>query len=52
MIDMTAVEGVAGDARARANVVRLAAAQALTGANSAVIFATGAIVGARSEEVV
>jgi MFS family permease len=46
MIDMTAVEGVAGDARARANVVRLAAAQALTGANSAVIFATGAIVGA------
>ena len=30
----------------RANVVRLAAAQALTGANSAVIFATGSIVGA------
>src|SRR5881394_4554452 len=28
------------------NVVRLAAAQALTGANSAVIFATGSIVGA------
>jgi MFS family permease len=34
------------DARARANVVRLAAAQALTGANAAVIFATGSIVGA------
>src|SRR3984885_366359 len=34
------------DARARSNVVRLAAAQALTGANSAVIFATGSIVGA------
>jgi MFS family permease len=30
----------------RSNVVRLAAAQALTGANSAVIFATGSIVGA------
>src|SRR5271168_636566 len=37
---------IADDARARANVVRLAAAQALTGANSAVIFATGSIVGA------
>src|SRR5271169_6830220 len=46
MIDMTATYGVSGDARVRANVVRLAAAQALTGANSAVIFATGAIVGA------
>jgi MFS family permease len=34
------------DARARSNVIRLAAAQALGGANSAVIFATGAIVGA------
>jgi MFS family permease len=34
------------DARARGNVLRLAAAQALTGANSAVIFATGSIVGA------
>jgi len=32
--------------RARSHVVRLAAAQALTGANSAVIFATGSIVGA------
>ncbi|OAF06499.1 MFS transporter [Bradyrhizobium centrolobii] len=45
MIDVTADE-IADDARARANVVRLAAAQALTGANSAVIFATGSIVGA------
>lgn len=34
------------DTRARATVWRLAAAQALGGANSAVIFATGAIVGA------
>ncbi len=34
------------DVRTRSNVVRLAAAQALTGANAAVIFATGSIVGA------
>jgi MFS family permease len=46
MIDLTAVDEISGDARARSNVVRLAAAQALTGANSAVIFATGSIVGA------
>ncbi|MGA2054630.1 MAG: MFS transporter [Bradyrhizobium sp.] len=46
MIDMTAAAADAGDARVRANVMRLAAAQALTGANSAVIFATGSIVGA------
>jgi MFS family permease len=46
MIDGTAIDETADDARARANVVRLAAAQALTGANSAVIFATGSIVGA------
>jgi MFS family permease len=46
MIDITAAEGALGDARARSNVMRLAAAQALTGANAAVIFATGAIVGA------
>src|SRR5947199_10765506 len=46
MIDMTAASEISGDARARSNVLRLAAAQALTGANSAVIFATGAIVGA------
>jgi MFS family permease len=37
---------ISDDARARSNVIRLAAAQALTGANSAVIFATGSIVGA------
>ncbi|WP_043159900.1 MFS transporter [Bradyrhizobium sp. Ai1a-2] len=45
---MTAISSdeIADDARARANVLRLAAAQALTGANSAVIFATGSIVGA------
>jgi MFS family permease len=46
MIDVTAIDETAGDARARANVIRLAAAQAMTGANSAVIFATGSIVGA------
>src|SRR4030088_3084403 len=45
MIDVTVVDEIAGDARARSNVVRLAAAQALTGANSAVIFATGSIIG-------
>jgi MFS family permease len=46
MIDLTAMDEISDDARARSNVVRLAAAQALTGANSAVIFATGSIVGA------
>jgi MFS family permease len=46
MIDVTAADETIDDARARANVARLAAAQALTGANSAVIFATGSIVGA------
>src|SRR5438105_10140010 len=46
MLDTTLTEEIADDARARANVLRLAAAQALTGANSAVIFATGSIVGA------
>src|SRR5437588_11783833 len=46
MLDTTATIEVTNDARARSNVVRLAAAQALTGANSAVIFATGSIVGA------
>jgi len=45
MIDVTAIDDISGDARARSNVVRLAAAQALTGANSA-IFATGSIIGA------
>ncbi|SFN84474.1 Predicted arabinose efflux permease, MFS family [Bradyrhizobium sp. Ghvi] len=46
MLDVTSAAEIADDARVRANVVRLAAAQALTGANSAVIFATGSIVGA------
>src|SRR6195256_4654642 len=46
MIDVTAADEIPGDARARSNVVRLAAAQALAGANSAVIGATGSIVGA------
>jgi len=46
MIDVTASQEIANDARVKANVVRLAAAQALTGANSAVIFATGSIIGA------
>ncbi|MEZ2147270.1 MFS transporter [Bradyrhizobium sp. DN5] len=46
MLDVTATAEIADDTRARANVMRLAAAQALTGANSAVIFATGSIVGA------
>src|SRR5512141_1426931 len=46
MIDVTAANEISNDARVRANVARLAAAQALTGANSAVIFATGSIVGA------
>src|ERR1700730_18686189 len=46
MIDVTAVDEVSGDVRARSNVVRLPAAPALSGANSAVIFATGSIVGA------
>src|SRR5438445_2831103 len=46
MNDMTAADEISDDARARSNVLRLAAAQALTGANSAVIFATGSIIGA------
>jgi MFS family permease len=46
MIDVTTMNEASGDARARSNVVRLAAAQALSGANSAVIFATGSIAGA------
>jgi MFS family permease len=46
MIDMAADAAGTDDVRVRANVTRLAAAQALTGANSAVIFATGSIVGA------
>ncbi|MDN5003078.1 MFS transporter [Bradyrhizobium sp. GCM10027634] len=46
MLDVTSANEIANDSRVRGNVVRLAAAQALTGANSAVIFATGSIVGA------
>ena len=46
MVDAVSIDNADGDARARSNVWRLAAAQALTGANAAVIFATGAIVGA------
>ncbi|WP_187437428.1 MFS transporter [Bradyrhizobium rifense] len=46
MLDVTSADEIADDVRVRSNVVRLAAAQALTGANSAVIFATGSIVGA------
>ena len=46
MIDVTAGDEFANNARVKANVVRLAAAQALTGANGAVIFATGSIIGA------
>lgn len=44
-MDMLAHE-IAGDRRAKANVFRLAAAQALAGANASVVFATGAILGA------
>ena len=40
------VERVSDDGRARRNALRLAAAQALAGANATVVFATGAIVGA------
>src|ERR1700743_2677249 len=46
MINITVAATSGDDTRVRANVVRLAAAQALAGANSAVIFATGSIVGA------
>src|SRR6202158_5756591 len=46
MIDVSATDEIANDARARSNVMRLAAAPALTGADFAVIFATGSIVGA------
>src|ERR1700744_3877640 len=46
MSSVTASGETIDDTRARANVIRLAAAQALTGANSAVIFATGSVVGA------
>jgi MFS family permease len=42
---MSAATEIAGDRRAKANVMRLAAAQALAGANASVVFATGAIIG-------
>ena len=45
-MNMHIADGAIDDTVARANVRRLAAAQALTGANAAVIFATGSIVGA------
>ncbi len=46
MTDVTLTEEIANDARVKANVLRLAAAQALTGANGAVIYATSSIIGA------
>lgn len=46
LMNMHAVDATIDDTVARANVRRLAAAQALTGANAAVVFATGSIVGA------
>lgn len=45
-MNATTAEGVTDDARAKSNVLKLAIAQALAGANAAVIFATGSIVGA------
>ncbi len=42
----TLVDDSVNDSRVRGNVLRLAVAQALTGANAAVIFATGSIIGA------
>lgn len=45
-MNMHAMDATIDDTVARANVRRLAAAQALTGANAAVVFATGSIVGA------
>ncbi len=45
MSDAAAETSPTGNRRARANVLRLAAAQALAGANASVVFATGAIIG-------
>src|ERR1700710_2593739 len=45
-MEMRVTDEMSDAPRARSNVVRLAAAQALSGANSAVIFATGSIIGA------
>src|SRR6267143_4510717 len=44
MIDMTAADEISGDARARSNVVRLAAAQALTGLLGAFAILRGSFV--------
>ena len=44
-MDATTAPELLADRRTRPNVIRLAIAQALTGANSSVIFATGSIVG-------
>ena len=44
---MNSVTAEADNTRARANVLRLAIAQALAGANASVIFATGSIIGAQ-----
>ncbi|MDH8431263.1 MFS transporter, partial [Klebsiella pneumoniae] len=46
-VNMHTADAAIDDTVARANVRRLAAAQALTGANAAVVFATGSIVGAQ-----
>jgi len=46
-MNMHTADTAIDDTVAKANVRRLAAAQALTGANAAVIFATGSIVGAQ-----
>jgi MFS family permease len=46
VIDLTASDERTDDSRVKANVARLAAAQALTGANGAVIYATSSIIGA------
>ncbi|HBF56106.1 MAG TPA: MFS transporter, partial [Afipia sp.] len=46
-MNMHTADAAIDDTVARANVRRLAAAQALTGANAAVVFATGSIVGAQ-----
>ena len=45
LLAMSAKIEAAGDRRAKSNVLRLAAAQALAGANASVVFATGAIIG-------
>ena len=44
-MDAAAAGGMLEDQKTRSNVIRLGIAQALSGANSAVMFATGSIVG-------